>query len=389
MLLDQDFTESEMIMYECTEEGQEEHRLGVLEAIPDLELVGYRILTQSIHVLNGAWIAYSDVDYSGSQYILEKGFYNSYQDWGGSDNKISSVQPIGLVGTGSSVGVMWVVCEHSNYRGRQILLETIEITNWLKFSEFNKIGSLYPVRQKRVFFCLKHRESGQYMATEAGLEDMKSGRVVVTEQLEGMSHVWFYQDGLIKNKLAPELSLQVMGKPDIAAKVVLWSETRQPRQNWRIQPDGLILSQAFEGMTLDVKGGKTYDRDHVVVWTFGKRSVSKLSHSTPRNYHRSSLNGQLNRDPCYHWLPYKNLEAANDSASRDVEEALHLFPEAHIQSLRAPVAILDWCSVEEGEGQDGRQGSQEEAEGSAHGWTGGGGGGIEEDSGIECADGRN
>ncbi|XP_041089924.1 uncharacterized protein crybg2 [Polyodon spathula] len=403
-LIRADFTESEMIMYECTEEGQEEHRLGVLEAIPDLELVGYRILTQSIHVLNGAWIAYSDVDYSGSQYILEKGFYNSYQDWGGSDNKISSVQPIGLavesspsfknkillfsepefrgscllyeddhttipeafqpqscrvmggswviyegreysgnqyvLGQGeypnfasmgcppkisiSSVkmvplvfmepcislyslecfegreikldsevqsllsegfnshvlsvrvsGGVWVVCEHSNYRGRQILLETIEITNWLKFSEFNKIGSLYPVRQKRVFFCLKHRESGQYMATEAGLEDMKSGRVVVTEQLEGMSHVWFYQDGLIKNKLAPELSLQVMGKPDIAAKVVLWSETRQPRQNWRIQPDGLILSQAFEGMTLDVKGGKTYDRDHVVVWTVSEERPSQ------------------------------------------------------------------------------------------------------------------
>ncbi|XP_034762219.2 uncharacterized protein LOC117413488 [Acipenser ruthenus] len=403
-LIRADFAEPEMIMYECTEEGQEGHSLDVLEAIPDLELVEYGIMTQSIHVLNGAWIAYSNVDYSGSQYILEKGFYNSYQDWGGSDSQISSVQPIRLaVGSspnfknkiqlfsepefrgscllyeddhtaipeafqpqscrvmgGSWVvyegreysgnlyvlgqgeypnfatmgcppkisirsikmvplvftepsislyslecfegreirldsevqsllsegfnnhvlsvrvsGGVWVVCEHSNYRGRQILLETIEITNWLKFSEFNKIGSLYPVRQKRVFFHLKHRESGQYMAIQAGLEDMKSGRVVVTEQLEGMSHVWFYQDGLIKNKLAPELSLQVMGKPDNAAKVVLWSETRQPRQSWRVQPDGHILSQAFEGMTLDVKGGKTYDRDHVVVWTVSEERPSQ------------------------------------------------------------------------------------------------------------------
>ncbi|RXM97263.1 Absent in melanoma 1-like protein [Acipenser ruthenus] len=392
-LIRADFTEPEMIMYECTEEGQEGHSLDVLEAIPDLELVEYGIMTQSIHVLNGAWIAYSNVDYSGSQYILEKGFYNSYQDWGGSDSQISSVQPIRLIqlfsepefrgscllyeddhtaipeafqpqscrvmggswvvyegreysgnlyvlGQGEypnfatmgcppkisirsvkmvplvftepsislyslecfegreirldsevqsllsegfnnhvlSVrvsGGVWVVCEHSNYRGRQILLETIEITNWLKFSEFNKIGSLYPVRQKRVFFHLKHRESGQYMAIQAGLEDMKSGRVVVTEQLEGMSHVWFYQDGLIKNKLAPELSLQVMGKPDNAAKVVLWSETRQPRQSWRVQPDGHILSQAFEGMTLDVKGGKTYDRDHVVVWTVSEERPSQ------------------------------------------------------------------------------------------------------------------
>ncbi|KAK1153155.1 hypothetical protein AOXY_G30508 [Acipenser oxyrinchus oxyrinchus] len=399
-----DFTEPEMIMYECTEEGQEGHSLDVLEAIPDLELVEYGIMTQSIRVLNGAWIAYSNVDYSGSQYILEKGFYNSYQDWGGSDSQIASVQPVRLavgrspnfknkiqlfselefrgscllyeddhtaipeefqpqscrvmggswvvyegreysgnlyvlgqgeypnfatmgcppkiiirsvkmvplVFTEPSIslyslecfegkenrldsevqsllsegfnnhvlsvrvsGGVWVVCEHSNYRGRQILLETIEITNWLKFSEFNKIGSLYPVRQNRVFFHLKHRESGHYMATQAGLEDMKSGRVVVTEQLEGMSHVWYYQDGLIKNKLAPELSLQVMGKPDNAAKVVLWHETRQPRQSWRVQPDGHILSQAFEGMTLDVKGGKTYDRDHVVVWTVSEERPSQ------------------------------------------------------------------------------------------------------------------
>ena len=31
---------------------------------------------------------------------------------------------------------------------------------------------------------------------------MKSGRVVVMETVEGMSEIWFYQDGLIKNKVA-------------------------------------------------------------------------------------------------------------------------------------------------------------------------------------------
>lgn len=41
----------------------------------------------------------------------------------------------------------WVICEHSNYRGRQFLLEPIEITNWLKFSSLETVGSLYPVRQ--------------------------------------------------------------------------------------------------------------------------------------------------------------------------------------------------------------------------------------------------
>lgn len=41
----------------------------------------------------------------------------------------------------------WVICEHSNYRGRQFFLEPIEITNWLKFSSLQTVGSLFPVRQ--------------------------------------------------------------------------------------------------------------------------------------------------------------------------------------------------------------------------------------------------
>lgn len=45
------------------------------------------------------WIAYSHVDFSGSQYILEKGFYNNCADWGSLDNRICSVQPILLVRT--------------------------------------------------------------------------------------------------------------------------------------------------------------------------------------------------------------------------------------------------------------------------------------------------
>lgn len=51
----------------------------------------------------------------------------------------------------------WVICEHSNYRGRQFFLEPIEITNWLKFSSLQTVGSLFPVRQVSfmyIVFCL-------------------------------------------------------------------------------------------------------------------------------------------------------------------------------------------------------------------------------------------
>ncbi|XP_064203289.1 uncharacterized protein crybg2 isoform X3 [Anguilla rostrata] len=396
-LIRADFAEPALVMFsrpDEEDEDQEEKTFEVTEAIPDVEPFNFPTSTHSIHVLNGAWIAYSHVDFSGDQYILEKGFYSNCGDWGATDNRICSIQPIlpapsetptsrsqvllysepdfqgqcqlclkneeslpekfltkscrvlrgswvvyegreysgglyilpegdypnldsmgcppscslrslkiiplmfavpsislfglecfegrevtldsevpSLVDEGFNNHVLsirvnsgcWVVCEHTNYRGRQILLEPIEIPNWLKFSGLSAIGSMHAVRQKRHFFRIKNQERGHVMSIQGGVEEMKSGRVVVTEQVEGMSDVWYYQDGLIKNKLAPNMCLQVMGEVEPGAKVVLWSETRQPTQIWTTQASGIIRSLTFPGMVLDIKGGKAYDRNHVII----------------------------------------------------------------------------------------------------------------------------
>lgn len=50
------------------------------------------------------------------------------------------------------------------------------------------------------------------------------------------------------------MSLQVIGPPSIGSKVVLWAESRLPRQTWSISESGHICSQMFEGRILDVKG---------------------------------------------------------------------------------------------------------------------------------------
>ncbi|TNN52364.1 Absent in melanoma 1-like protein [Liparis tanakae] len=378
-LIRADLTDPTMVMFEQPEEeqegGEEENTFEVTEAIPDVELFEYRTSTRSIHVLSGAWIAYSHVDYSGNQYILEKGFYNNFGDWGSQDTRICSVQPIRLVllypepdfqgechvfklnqdelpekfltkscrvsgsswvlyedkqHTGNmyilsegdypnltsmgcptvcnirSVKVVpmmlsvpsvslfgheclegreitmdsevpslveegfnnhimsirvnsgcWVICEHGNYRGRQFLLEPVEIINWPKFSSIQTIGSMFPVRQKRRFLRIKNTERGHFLSVQGGVEEMKSGRVVVSPEVEPMSDIWFYQDGFIKSK--------VMGTVEPAAKVVLWAETRQPIQTWTSKMKGHITSLTFPGCVLDVKGGKTYDKDHVVI----------------------------------------------------------------------------------------------------------------------------
>lgn len=55
-------------------------------------------------------------------------------------------------------------------------------------------------------------------------------------------------------QVAPTMSLQVIGPPSTGSKVVLWAETRLPRQTWSINESGHICSQLFEGRILDVKG---------------------------------------------------------------------------------------------------------------------------------------
>ncbi|XP_057684008.1 uncharacterized protein crybg2 [Corythoichthys intestinalis] len=398
-VLQADLSEPLMVMFEQPEdeEGsvpQQENTFEVTEAIPDVELFDYKINSRSIQVFSGIWVAYSHVDFSGNQYILEKGFYSNCADWGSRDTRICSVQPVRLAPTdgnrnrkeillysepeykgkclifnykqnaateefqtkscrvvgGSWVlyenkdftGTMyvlseggysslismgcststfirsikavpmsfsvpsislfgleglegreitteselvnmvsegfndhvlsvrvnsgcWVLFEFGNYRGRQFLLEPIEITNWPKFSSIQTVGSMYPVRQKRHFFRIRNADSQHLMSVQGGVDEMKSGRVVVSPEVEQMSDIWFYQDGLIKNKLCPTMCLQVMGNVEPAAKLVLWTETRQPSQTWMAQMRGRISSITFPGMVIDVKGGQNYDKEHVVV----------------------------------------------------------------------------------------------------------------------------
>lgn len=55
--------------------------------------------------------------------------------------------------------------------------------------------------QKRHFFRVRNKESGHFLSVQGGVEEMKSGRVVAAQEVEPLSDVWFYQDGLIKNKV--------------------------------------------------------------------------------------------------------------------------------------------------------------------------------------------
>ncbi|KAM6399495.1 beta/gamma crystallin domain-containing protein 2 [Rhynochetos jubatus] len=403
-LIRTDFSDPALVLFEAMD-FEEGPSVELSEALPDTQLAGYGTVTQSIHVLSGVWVAYEGPNFSGEQYILEKGVYRNCEDWGATNSRISSAQPILQVGehnlhfvskillfsepdfmgdhvafeedqdtlpaafvprscrvrggswilfdgqafageqhvlsegeypTLSAMGCpsstaicslkkvpvffsepsiflhglecfegkeielnsevrslqaegfnnhvlsvrvkggIWVLCEHGDFRGRQWLLDCTEITNWLTYSGLQHVGSLYPIRQRRIYFRIRSRELELYLSVPDDVEDMKAGRVVVSSLSEQSSSVWYYEDGLLKNQVAPNMSLQVIGPAGKGAKAVLWSETRTPRQTWSVDSQGRIRSQMFEDMILDIKGGRSYDRDHAIVWDVAEERPTQI-----------------------------------------------------------------------------------------------------------------
>ncbi|XP_026311713.1 beta/gamma crystallin domain-containing protein 2 [Piliocolobus tephrosceles] len=269
---------------------------------------------QSCRVHGGSWILFDEKNFEGGQHILSEGEFPTLTAMGclastvlGSLQKVSlhfsepsiflyglqcfegkeielsrevrSLQAEGFNNHVLSVrikGGVWVLCEHSDFRGRQWLVGSCEITNWLTYSGTQRVGSLYPIKQRRVYFRLWNAALGGFLAVPDHVEDMKAGRVVVSDPRAGGSCIWYYEDGLLKNQMAPTMSLQVIGPPSPGSKVVLWAESRLPRQTWSISESGHICSQMFEGQILDVKGGRGYDRDHVVLWEPDEDRASQI-----------------------------------------------------------------------------------------------------------------
>uniref|UniRef100_A0A8C2WQP0 Beta/gamma crystallin 'Greek key' domain-containing protein n=1 Tax=Cyclopterus lumpus TaxID=8103 RepID=A0A8C2WQP0_CYCLU len=68
--------------------------VDLLGPVPSMEDFGHGAKTQSVNVMSGVWVGFEKPGFSGELYVLEKGLYADPQDWGASNFKISSIQPI-------------------------------------------------------------------------------------------------------------------------------------------------------------------------------------------------------------------------------------------------------------------------------------------------------
>ncbi|XP_055512416.1 beta/gamma crystallin domain-containing protein 2-like [Leucoraja erinacea] len=127
--------------------------------------------------------------------------------------------------------------------------------------------------QKRAFFNVKNKESGDLLSVLPSEDDVKSGRVIVAPENKELEQLWFYEKGLLKPKFAPDVSLQTIGTlADTGSKVVLWTETRIPIHCWTFEFSGTVRSLLYEGFVLDIKGGKSYDRDAAMICRYEEQN---------------------------------------------------------------------------------------------------------------------
>ncbi|NXN25440.1 CRBG3 protein, partial [Nycticryphes semicollaris] len=99
--LQADFIESSVTLFQSDDEDGKALDI-VNEEIPDLEQAGFGPETRSILVRSGVWVAYQQKYFCGEQYVLEKGKYKCFFDWGGSNNIIMSIRPIKLEPLGTN-----------------------------------------------------------------------------------------------------------------------------------------------------------------------------------------------------------------------------------------------------------------------------------------------
>ncbi|NXG00361.1 CRBG3 protein, partial [Sakesphorus luctuosus] len=99
--LQADFIESSVTLFQSDDEDGKALDISN-EEIPDLEKAGFGPETRSILVRSGVWVAYQQKYFCGEQYVLEKGKYKCFLDWGGSSKLIMSIRPVKLEPLGTN-----------------------------------------------------------------------------------------------------------------------------------------------------------------------------------------------------------------------------------------------------------------------------------------------
>ncbi|XP_058884163.1 uncharacterized protein LOC117972662 [Acipenser ruthenus] len=255
---------------------------------------------KSFRVIHGSWLLFDEEGFAGNQFVLEEGLYPDLTSCGCMATSIKSMKPIQydfsepsislfsldsfegkeLVVEESDISLLnknffsqsvrvtsglWVVYEYASFKGRQMLLTGGEFRCWSDYSGWNTIGSLQPLPQPKVYIRLRNRALGTFLTAEDNGEKSKPSRVSVCPSNGKSTQIWTFSQGLLKSKVNKTCMALIGGKSTAGANVALWPEHGRIHQRWRFNKDSTITSYLNASLVLDVKGGKGYDRDHLIM----------------------------------------------------------------------------------------------------------------------------
>ncbi|KAI5629195.1 very large A-kinase anchor protein [Silurus asotus] len=256
----------------------------------------------SFRLIQGRWLLYDERGFCGNQFVLEEGLYPDLTSFGCMATGIKSFKPIqysfsepsiSLFSLSSFEGLetvtdlpmetmsnfftqslrvnsgLWVLYEFSQFKGRQLLLEPGEIQCWCDYSGWDTIGSLHPLRQRRVYVRVQNRALGMALTLESTGGRPCPARISL-HPAEHSLHTqhWMYTQSQLKSKVGKGCMSVIGGKACVGARVALWEEHGRLNQRWSLNENGTISSHLNPSLVLDQRGGSGIDKDHLILNEF-------------------------------------------------------------------------------------------------------------------------
>ncbi|XP_031732684.1 uncharacterized protein LOC116399580 isoform X2 [Anarrhichthys ocellatus] len=97
--------------------------VDLLGPVPSMEDFAHRGKTQSVNVMGGVWVGFENPGFSGELYVLERGLYAGPEDWGASNFKISSIQPVFHDAMMGTTKFKMQLYSEPDFQGRLVALE--------------------------------------------------------------------------------------------------------------------------------------------------------------------------------------------------------------------------------------------------------------------------
>ncbi|KAJ8267131.1 hypothetical protein GJAV_G00138830 [Gymnothorax javanicus] len=251
----------------------------------------------SFRVIFGNWLLFDAEGCSGNHFVLGEGLYPDLISCGCVAASVKSLKPIPYNFSDPSISLysldsfegleavvetpqdsstdfftqslrvnsgLWVVYQYSHFKGRQMLLLPGEIPAWNDHSGWDTIGSLYPLKQPRLYILVRNRALGSVLTADILKDDTPPATVSLRPESGLDNQCWVFSGGLLKCKASKACLSLIGGKAVSGARVALWSEHGRSHQKWSLNTNGTISSHLSHQLVLDLKGGTGFDKDHLV-----------------------------------------------------------------------------------------------------------------------------